>query len=216
MTAHSLARIVSEELAAIGIVKFKGDNRLGRPRRTVWSLTLPGFGIRHHGSGRQVYVLQTIMAGKQRLVTLGNASILTKAEAIDVAKGEKIRFPDDFVRKCLRYLKKAGNHFPSLAVDLINNRETEIDYFNGKIVEYGRKHYIRTSLNLAFTNMVKAMTIKNGIGIKGKNKHRNNLTGSNVSGLFRPGDNCFLGVDLGSSYVKIVVTNDKNELLFHI
>lgn len=86
MTAHSLARIVSEELAAIGIVKFKGDNRLGRPRRTVWSLTLPGFGIRHHGSGKQVYVLQTMMAGKQRLVTLGNASILTKAEAIDVAK----------------------------------------------------------------------------------------------------------------------------------
>lgn len=86
MTAHRLTRIVSEELAAVGIVKFKGDNKLGRPRRTVWSLTLPGFGIRHHGSGKKVYVLQTTMAGKQRLVTLGNASILTKAEAIDVAK----------------------------------------------------------------------------------------------------------------------------------
>src|SRR5690606_31599815 len=82
MTAHSLTRIVSEELAAIGILKFRGDNKLGIPRRTVWSLTLPGFGIRHYSSGRKVYVLQSTMAGKQRLVTLGNASILTRAEAI--------------------------------------------------------------------------------------------------------------------------------------
>jgi len=86
MTAHSLTRIVSEELAAIGILKFRGDNKLGIPRRTVWSLTLPGFGIRHYSSGRKVYVLQSTMAGKQRLVTLGNASILTRAEAIDVAR----------------------------------------------------------------------------------------------------------------------------------
>ncbi|MCB9173754.1 MAG: 2-dehydropantoate 2-reductase [Flavobacteriales bacterium] len=82
-------------------------------------------------------------------------------EGIQVAESEKIRFPDDFLRQCMRYLKKGGDHFPSLAVDLINNRPTEIDYFNGKIVEYGRKHYIRTSLNLSFTNMVKAMTNKN-------------------------------------------------------
>ncbi|NIS39151.1 ketopantoate reductase family protein, partial [Candidatus Saccharibacteria bacterium] len=82
-------------------------------------------------------------------------------EAIEVAETEKIKFEDDFIRKCLRYLRKAGSHFPSLAVDLINNRPTEIDYFNGKIVDYGRKHYIRTPLNLSFTNMVKAITHKN-------------------------------------------------------
>jgi len=41
-------------------------------------------------------------------------------EAVDVAAAEKIKFDDDFNRKCLRYLHKAGNHFPSLAVDLIN------------------------------------------------------------------------------------------------
>jgi ketopantoate reductase len=61
----------------------------------------------------------------------------------------------------MRYLKNGGDHFPSLAVDIINNRQTEIDYFNGKIVEYGKKHYVKTSLNLSFTNMVKAMTNKN-------------------------------------------------------
>ena len=54
-------------------------------------------------------------------------------EAVVVAHAEKIIFPDDFIRKCMRYLTKGGNHFPSLAGDVINNRQTEIDYFNGKI-----------------------------------------------------------------------------------
>lgn len=82
-------------------------------------------------------------------------------EGIEVAKAEEIKFPENFVKLCLRYLKQAGNHFPSLAVDMLNKRETEIDYFNGKIVEYGRKHYIRTPLNLTFTHLVKAASYKN-------------------------------------------------------
>ncbi len=82
-------------------------------------------------------------------------------EAMEVAKAEDITFEKNFVKLCLRYLNNAGDHFPSLAVDLLNNRETEIDFMNGKIVEFGRKHYIRTPLNLTFTNLVKAITDKN-------------------------------------------------------
>jgi 2-dehydropantoate 2-reductase len=82
-------------------------------------------------------------------------------EAVEVARANEIRFPENFVKLCLRYYRKAGDHFPSMAVDMIGNKETEIDYFNGKIVEYGRKHYIRTPLNLTFTNLVKAASFKN-------------------------------------------------------
>jgi 2-dehydropantoate 2-reductase len=82
-------------------------------------------------------------------------------EAIEVAKAEEIKFGDNFVKLCIRYLKNAGDHFPSLAVDLLSQKPTEIDYMNGKIVEYGRKHYIRTPLNLTFTNLVKAISHKN-------------------------------------------------------
>lgn len=82
-------------------------------------------------------------------------------EAIEVAKAEEIKFGDNFVKLCIRYLKNAGHHFPSLAVDLLNRKPTEIDYMNGKIVEYGKKHYIRTPLNLTFTNLVKAISHKN-------------------------------------------------------
>jgi 2-dehydropantoate 2-reductase len=82
-------------------------------------------------------------------------------EAIEVAKAEEIKISDNFVKLGIRYLKNAGDHFPSLAVDLMNKRETEIEYMNGKIVEYGKKHYIRTPLNLTFTNLVRAITYKN-------------------------------------------------------
>jgi len=81
-------------------------------------------------------------------------------EAVAVAKAEDVKIPDNFVKLCIRYLKAAGNHFPSLAVDLLNERPTEIDFMNGKIVEYGRKHYIKTPLNLTFTNLVKAISDK--------------------------------------------------------
>lgn len=83
-------------------------------------------------------------------------------EAVEVAKAEEIKLPDNFAKLCIRYLNAAGNHYPSLAVDLMNNRRTEIDYMNGKIVDYGRKHYLRTPLNLTLTNLVKAITHKNG------------------------------------------------------
>ena len=82
-------------------------------------------------------------------------------EAMEVAKVEDVIFEKNFAKLCIRYLKNAGNHFPSLAVDLLNKRETEIDYMNGKIIEYGRKHYIKTPINLVFTNLVKAITHKN-------------------------------------------------------
>jgi len=87
-------------------------------------------------------------------------------EAVEVAKAEEIKLPENFVKLCIRYLEAAGNHMPSLAVDLISGRETEINYMNGKIVEYGRKHYIRTPLNLTLTNLVNAISHKNGVNKK--------------------------------------------------
>ncbi len=142
-------------------------------------------------------------------------------EGIEVAEKEKIRFPDDFFRKCMQYLKKGGDHFPSLALDLINNRPTEIDYFNGKIVEYGKKHYVKTSLNLAFTNMVKAMTNKNVMnrfpGTDGELNKRiinKGLLDKNRSSVFYKEENCFLGIDLGSAFTKFTIIDHKGIPLF--
>jgi 2-dehydropantoate 2-reductase len=139
-------------------------------------------------------------------------------EAVEVASLEKIKFEDDFIRKCLRYLNKAGNHFPSLAVDLLNNRPTEIDFMNGKIVEYGRKHYIRTSLNLTFANMVKAMTDKsNKMTVQSA---KTAVSQSNMAKEFisNTGDHnsryYFLGIDLGSAFTKFTVIDENESILF--
>jgi len=85
-------------------------------------------------------------------------------EAVQVANAEEIKLPENFIKLAIRYLSNAGNHMPSLAVDLINKRETEIDYMNGKIVDYGRKHYIKTPINLVLTNLVNAISCKDGVG----------------------------------------------------
>jgi (R)-2-hydroxyacyl-CoA dehydratese activating ATPase len=142
-------------------------------------------------------------------------------EAVNVAEKEKIRFPDNFIRQCMRYLNKGGDHFPSLALDLINNRQTEIEYFNGKIVEYGRKHYVRTSLNLSFTNMVKAMTNKNIVsripGAAGNVTKRildKGIVNKNASPKSYKSTNCFLGIDLGSAYAKFTVIDDNETPIF--
>ena len=142
-------------------------------------------------------------------------------EAVAVAEHEKIRFPDDFVRRCMRYLRRGGDHFPSLAVDLINERPTEIDHINGKIVEYGRKHYVRTSLNLTFTNMVKAMTNKNIVsrvpGPAGDVFRRIMEKGLVEKGAVPAMYNdtpAFLGVDLGSAFTKFCVIDERGRALF--
>lgn len=137
------------------------------------------------------------------------------SEAVEVAKAENIFFEDNFIRKCMRYLRKAGNHFPSLAVDLLNKRPTEIDYFNGKIVFYGRKHYIPTPMNLTFTNLVRGLTDKN---VKVKTiqgpVETGQLTEKGAKSNNAEGD-YFLGIDMGSAYTKISVINQNKELIYH-
>jgi 2-dehydropantoate 2-reductase len=142
-------------------------------------------------------------------------------EGIMVAEKENIRFPANFLRQCLRYLKKGGDHFPSLAGDIIKNRPTEIDFINGKLVEYGKKHYVRTTLNLAFTNMVKAMTNKNvtaripgAAGDINKRIVQKGMVDKNKAPIFFKGQNCFLGVDLGSAFTKFTVIDNEGTPIF--
>lgn len=135
-------------------------------------------------------------------------------EAVEVAEGEKIHFPDDFIRNCLKYLKKGGNHYPSLAGDLMNNRQTEIDYMNGKIVEYGRKHYIRTPLNLSMVNMVKAMTQKNLLTQYSIQQTSPQKLKLGIKSERNPKGNCFLGIDLGSAFTKFTVIDEDKNVVF--
>ncbi len=91
MNALTLQTIVSEELGSlrIGVVGKTSDR--SRLRQTIWSRRLPGFGTRHYTSGRRIYIVQAAMEGRTRTVTIGNAKVLSKAQAMDVARRVLLR-----------------------------------------------------------------------------------------------------------------------------
>lgn len=90
MTRLTLAKIVAEELATVREFE-KGSAVRGRPRRTEWSERLPGFGIRFYSTGRSVYIVQALMNGVTRTVTLGSTKVLSKHEALKVARRVLLR-----------------------------------------------------------------------------------------------------------------------------
>lgn len=79
MTQYDLKQILAEELARV----IPGE---AGKRRSKFDYVLPGFGERVHPSGRRSYVLQRTIGGKQRIITIGGAAILTERIAKDVAR----------------------------------------------------------------------------------------------------------------------------------
>ncbi|MFH1891492.1 MAG: ketopantoate reductase family protein [Candidatus Zixiibacteriota bacterium] len=78
-------------------------------------------------------------------------------ESLRVAEAEGISLKRDFREFSINYLKGAGYHRPSMLVDLDNGLLTEIDYLNGRIAEYGRKHNLPTPVNQTITCLVHMM-----------------------------------------------------------
>jgi 2-dehydropantoate 2-reductase len=47
-----------------------------------------------------------------------------------------------------------------MLIDIENNLPTEIDYLNGRIVEYGRKHSVPTPTNETITTLINLLERK--------------------------------------------------------
>jgi|Deesub1362B_J571_1020462.scaffolds.fasta_scaffold02942_4 2-dehydropantoate 2-reductase len=76
-------------------------------------------------------------------------------ECITVAKKAGFDYGDGFFDFSMQYLSKGGHHKPSMLIDLLSNRPTEIDFINGKFVEYGAKLGVATPVNETLTALVK-------------------------------------------------------------
>lgn len=140
MTSFDLKRILAEELARI----VPGD---AGKRRTRFDYVLPGFGERIHPSGRKSYVLQRTMSGKQRLITIGDAAILTERIAKDVARRLILRIelgqnPAD--------KKQRGKKTPTYASFLRHYWEVAAPTWKPSTLEI-HDIYRRTHLEYAFT-----------------------------------------------------------------
>lgn len=81
------------------------------------------------------------------------SEILREGKEVTEACGIKIE--PDFIEKGVGYLDKTGHHKTSMHVDLELGNPTEIDFINGKIVEYGRLKGVPTPVNSAIVALIK-------------------------------------------------------------
>jgi 2-dehydropantoate 2-reductase len=78
-------------------------------------------------------------------------------ECVTVARANEISLGWEFYRYAMDYMKKAGDHKPSMLVDIEKKRRTEIDFMNGKFIEYGEQAGIDTPYNKTIRALVKAL-----------------------------------------------------------
>jgi len=87
-------------------------------------------------------------------------SIIT--ECVEVAEAEGILLPADLAERMDKRLSCYTN-FSSMYQDIVKHKRTEIDFLNGKIVELGRKHHIKTPVNETLLSFIKFLEGENGI-----------------------------------------------------
>jgi 2-dehydropantoate 2-reductase len=80
-------------------------------------------------------------------------------ESIAVAKASDMDFGEGFFDHCVNYLSKAGHHKTSMHVDIEKGNPTEIDFINGKIVEYGAKNKVWTPYNSTIVGLIKGLEL---------------------------------------------------------
>jgi 2-dehydropantoate 2-reductase len=76
-------------------------------------------------------------------------------EGIEVARARGIHFEPDFLDSCMNYLDKAGHHRVSMQADIEAGNPSEIEFLNGKIVEYGKIEGIPTLYNQIFVSLIR-------------------------------------------------------------
>lgn len=78
-------------------------------------------------------------------------------ECVKVARANEVSLGWGFYPHAVEYMGNAGNHKPSMLMDIENKRRTEIDYINGKFVEYGKQAGIQTPYNNTLVSLVKGL-----------------------------------------------------------
>ena len=81
-------------------------------------------------------------------------------ECIQVARANEIDLGWDFYTHAMDYMRNAGDHKPSMLMDIEASRRTEIDFINGKFVEYGNRTGTHTPYNHTLSALVKGLESK--------------------------------------------------------
>ncbi len=81
-------------------------------------------------------------------------------ECLKVSRANEINLGWDYYSQAMEYMRSAGDHKPSMLMDIEAHRRTEIDFMNGKFVEYGKRAGIETPYNQTLWALVKGLESK--------------------------------------------------------
>ena len=78
-------------------------------------------------------------------------------EGITVARANEIHLGWDYYYRAMDYLKSAGNHKPSMLVDIESGRITEAEFINGRIARYADIAGLEAPYNIMMRGLVKSL-----------------------------------------------------------
>ncbi len=81
-------------------------------------------------------------------------------ECINVARANEINLGWDYYIHAMEYMRSAGDHKPSMLMDIEANRRTEVDFINAKFVQYGERVGMPTPYNKALWTLIKGLESK--------------------------------------------------------
>ena len=78
-------------------------------------------------------------------------------EGVAVARANEIHLGWDYYRYAIKYLKDAGDHKPSMLVDIESGRITEAEFINGRIAVYAEMAGLEAPYNIMMRALVKSL-----------------------------------------------------------
>jgi 2-dehydropantoate 2-reductase len=78
-------------------------------------------------------------------------------ECIQVARANEILLGWNYYVQAMDYMRNAGDHKPSMLMDIEAGRRTEIDFINGKFVEYAKRVGLNAPFNRTMHALVKGL-----------------------------------------------------------
>ncbi len=118
-----------------------------------WEKVLVNIGINALGAITRLKNGQLLKNGK--LKSLMKELVL---EALIVAKKKKIKLPQkDYVRIMYQVAEKTSNNLNSMLQDVLKNKITEIDFMNGKIIQFAEELNCNVPFNKIITSLIKGL-----------------------------------------------------------
>jgi 2-dehydropantoate 2-reductase len=146
--AEGRARQVAELLSAAGVPARSSATILP----AVWEKTILSAAL-----SALCAVTQQTMRAVIRHADGRALMVQVLREAIAVAEASGVTLRAGFFEYALDYLERSDDHLPSLALDLREGRDLEIDVLNGAIVAAGEARGVPTPCNRTLTTLVRLL-----------------------------------------------------------